>query len=332
MTSLTPSFQLIADYLNQHDYQIDFLDLNEQYTGFISIHSSTKSGRLIINSKSPTYPFATVSARRILRNKALSYALAESFDIATPSTIITTAYTNELELFLSTHGMVIVKPNNGQGGSGLTLNVKNQEELKDAVQHALLHSNQVLVQRQFIGEEVRFTAFNGHVRSALLRQKPHVVGDGMSTVSQLINVENEARNLLTHSAVQYPQLTEKLLSSEILHSQNVPLFGEKVELGLGTMIRNGASMYDVIDTVDKSYIKIVEKIASSFGNGMIALDMMIGDIHSVANKDNYIFLEMNNDPALVLYYSCRDGKNFDIVNNYLGPMFIDAIEGKRDND
>jgi D-alanine-D-alanine ligase-like ATP-grasp enzyme len=323
---------LIANYLNQHDYQIDFLNLDEHYTGFVSINSSTKKGRLVINSKSPTYPFATVSARRILRNKALSYALAESFDIATPSTIITTTYTDELELFLSTHGMVIVKPNNGQGGSGLTLNIKNREELKAAVQRALLHSNQVLVQRQFIGEEVRFTAFNGHVRSALLRQKPNVVGDGISTIAQLINVENEARSLLTFSAVQYPLLDEKLLSSEMLHSQKVPFFGEKVELGLGTMIRNGASMYDVMDTIDKSYIEIVEKIASSFGNGMIALDMMIGDIHTVANKDNYIFLEMNNDPALVLYYSCRDGKNFDIVNNYLGPMLINAIEGKCDND
>lgn len=327
MTSLTPSFQLLINYLEQHEYQVKFLNLDEAYKGFLSIQSSTRSGRLIINSKSPTYPFATTSARRILRNKALSYALAKSFDIATPSTLVVTNYSQDLDSFLDTHGMVIVKPNNGQGSNGLTLNIKTQKQLKDAVDSALLYSSQVLVQRQFIGEEVRFTSFDGRVRSAMLRQKPQVVGDGVSTVSQLIDAENEARSLLTFSAVHYPQLDEELVATEILHSKNVPATGERVELGLGTMIRSGASMYDVVDVIDKSYIEIVEKITSSFGKGMIALDMMIGDIHNVANQDNYIFLEMNNDPALVLYYSCRDGKNFDIVNNYLGPMLVDAIEG-----
>lgn len=327
MTSLTPSFQLLVNYLEQHEYQIKFLNLDEAYRGFLSIESSTRSGRLIINSKSPTYPFATTSARRILRNKALSYALAESFDIATPNTVVVADYSQELNSFLKTHGMVIVKPNSGQGSHGLTLNINSQDQLKNAVDSALLYSDQVLIQSQFTGEEVRFTSFNGHVRSAMLRQKPQVIGDGVSTIAQLIYAENEARSLLTFSAVHYPQLDEKLVADAILHSQNVPAVGERVELGLGTMIRSGASMYDVLDTIDKSYIKIVEKITSSFGNGMIALDMMIGDIHTVANQDNYIFLEMNNDPALVLYYSCRDGKNFDIVNNYLGPMLIDAIEG-----
>jgi D-alanine-D-alanine ligase-like ATP-grasp enzyme len=327
MTPFTESFKLLVDYLEQNQYRVSSLKLTDKYDSFVAIDSTTKSGRLIINSKSPTYPFVTTSSRRILRNKSLSYALAESFDITIPSTIVAMNYSKELELFLETHQRLIVKPNNGQGSHGLTLNIETVEQLKKAVDSALLHSNQVLVQRQFIGEEVRFTAFDGKVRSAMLRQKPYVTGDGSSTVADLIEAENKARALLTFTSVQYPQLDENFISAELIHSKYVPEDKEKVELGLGTMIRNGASIYDVMNTIDHSYIKIVEKIASAFGKGMVALDMMISDIHTVADKDNYIFLEMNNDPSLILYYSCRDGNNFDIVNDYLGPMIIDAIEG-----
>jgi len=327
MTSTTPSFQLLINYLETHGYQVKSLDIDDIFNGYVTISSLTTDGRLLLNSKSPTYPFATTSARRVFKNKAMAYAYIGSFNVATPSTMVVESYSSDLDSFLDTHGLVIVKPNSGQGGKGLTLKIKSHEQLKAAVENALTFSDKVLVQRQFIGEEVRFTTFNGKVKSALLRQKPNVVGNGTSTVAQLIEDENEARRQLTFSAVQYPMLDENLISSDLLHSQAVPADGERVELGLGTMIRNGASMYEIIDSIDQSYIEIVEKISETFGHGIIAIDMMIGDVSTVATQDNYIFLEMNNDPALVLYYSCRNGNQFDVVSEYLGPMLITAIEG-----
>lgn len=327
MTLFTPSFQLIVDYLNKFDYQVEKLDIGAENHSLVSISSLTKNGHIIVSSKAPTYPFATSSARRIFNDKTLSYAFVKSLNLSIPQMITVDRYNSELDAFLDTHNMVIVKPHSGQGGKGLTLNVTNKDQLKDAVNLALEESSQALIQHQFVGEEVRFTTCNGKVAGALLRQKPRVIGDGTSTIAQLIQNENKARELLTFSVVKYPLLDENLIANELLHSQYIPADSEKVELGLGTMIRNGASMYDITDSIDESYIKIVEEIAHRFGNGFIAIDMMIKDINTAATNDNYIFLEMNGDPAIVLYYSCRDGKQLDIVNKYLGPMLVAAIEG-----
>src|ERR1700712_4948985 len=107
MTSFTPSFQLIADYLTNHGYQVDSLDIGENFMGFVSISSLNDKGRLVLNSKSPTYPFATISARRIYKNKALAYAFVSSLGIATPSTLVVDAYNSDLDIFLNTHKKLI---------------------------------------------------------------------------------------------------------------------------------------------------------------------------------------------------------------------------------
>lgn len=258
----------------------------------------------------------------------MAYAFVQSLGITIPESKTVESYSSDLDDFFGAYDRFIVKPVSAQGGKGLTLNITTKEQLEEAVNNATQFSPKVLVQRQFVGEEVRFTTIDGVVTSALLRQKPMVIGDGYSTVSQLIVAENQSRRALTESVVTYPMLDEKLVKAELLHIQTVPAEGERVELGLGTMIRNGASMYNIIDSIHASYIERIEKIARTFGRGFAAIDMMIADVNAAATDDNYIFLEMNSDPALVLYYSCRDGKNIDIVEQHVGPLFLRALEGE----
>lgn len=329
MTQFTPSFRLLADYLEDNGCVVQTLDLGSDTGTYVTIRS-LRGGQMIMNADHPTYPFASAAARNIYKDKQKSYYLVESLGLTTPATLVTDGYDKEAQEFLDRHGKVIVKPRSGQGSRGLSLNITNADMLRAAIDKALIGSKGgVLLQRQFIGEEVRFMLFNGHVEAALLREKPHVIGDGVATIRQLIELENEARRSITHSAVPYPQLDDSVIDSMYLTSHIVPKAGERVELGLGTMIRTGASIYDIRTTIHQSYLAIAEKIAEKFGKGILAIDIMIADLFQPAEPENYIFLEMNNDPALILFYSCRDGHNVDIVGQHLGPMLINAIEGRK---
>ena len=276
-----------------------------------------------LSTDSPLYPFATSSARLITNHKNLSYDLASKIGISHPDSV--TIYPDDqvfkaATLLLETHGLVIVKPNSGSVSNGLTLNISRTDALPEAIKHARSFSDKVLVQQQVRGDEVRFVVVDGAVRAAILRQTPGVTGDGTTTLGQLIKDENVSRSSIVDTAVPYPRIDSDLVNMDAVNLDSIPALNERVELGKGTMIRLGASIYDVTETIHPSYLEIAEKLGVQLGNGFVVVDIMIHDYTKPAGNNNYAFIEYNLCPALQLFYSCRDGKHFDVVGDYIAPM------------
>ena len=256
------------------------------------------------------------------------YDFAKLFGVTIPATITLTHVEGDLARaseFMKKVGTVIVKPHDSFGSNGLALNVSTYAQLEDAVTKAFNFSPSLLIQEQFYGEEIRFLTVDGTVCAALLRRKASVTGDGTSTIAQLIENENKSRKKIRNTLITYPELTEMHVGTELLHSEYVPGKGENVELNKSTMIRGGASVYSVLDQIHPSHVANVEKIASQFGTGYIAIDFMFHDHTAVATADNYVFLEANTNPVLSMFYSCRDGNHAPIVEEYIGPLFERAL-------
>lgn len=325
----TQSIDVIQKILEPKGYSFDLMQLGERRIDFMQI-TSPAGKRLILANDNPLYPFATSSARLIYSDKLKSYEFVKRLGVTTPNTYVIHADQSERELddlqdlFKNTE-KVIVKPHNSEGSKGLSLDITNFQDLQTAIKVALEVSTTVLIQTQFIGEEIRFVTVNGRVKAALLRKKPMVIGDGISSIADLIKHENEERAHMSDTMVAYPQLDDSLISSELLNSTRIPEQGERVELNKKTMIRGGASMYNVLDEVNPEYIAIVEKIALQFGSGFLAVDFMLKDYTTPASSDNYVFLETNVNPALSLFYSCRDGRHVPIAEEYLVPLLERAI-------
>lgn len=317
------SIEFLHDYLEPRGYRFEVLNLGMKKTEYTFIGSVVSGNKLAFLSSDPLYPFATSSARMISKDKLISYDLMRHLNVNCPKTVIIKKADIGWEAakeLLNDCISVIVKPYNKSGSSGLTLDIHNHDQLDVAVYKALENSKTALVQEQFIGEEVRFVAIDGEIQAAILRQKPRVIGDGQSSIRQLIDQENVSRSALNGMAVQYPQLTENIVKAEILNDTRIPAHGEIIELNKSTMISGGASIYNILDTIEPSYVRIAQKIATQMGRGFVVVDMMIEDIKSPANSNNYVFIEMNLAPAIALFYSCRDGRHFRVVEDYLGPM------------
>jgi D-alanine-D-alanine ligase-like ATP-grasp enzyme len=276
----------------------------------------------------PLYPFITSSARLISKHKDMAYDFVQMNGITIPKTaaVQSSEYLEPALSILEEFGSVIVKPKQGSGSKGLYLNIKDEDHLRQAIEASLKFYKTVLVQQQLLGEEVRFAVANGKVQGVLLRQKPYVTGDGVSTVADLIEEENRKRLTITDTLVPYPQLDETLVDSSLLYSDKVLTKGERQELNKNTMIRGGASMFNITNEIHPGYKKLAEK-AAAFGGGFIVVDMMIQDEKAPPTPDNYGFIEFNLVPALSLFYSCRDGKHLSIVEDYLGPMIMKAMQG-----
>jgi uncharacterized protein (DUF1330 family) len=92
------------------------------------------------------------------------------------------------------------------------------------------------------------------------------------------------------------------------------------------MIRTGASIYNVIQTVHPSYLQTVENLAQKLGANFIVVDMILRDYTQEQSANNYAFIEFNTTPVLKLFYSCRDGQHYDVVEE-LADMIDGTLHG-----
>ena len=91
-------------------------------------------------------------------------------------------------------GPCVVKPASGTGGGwGITGEVRRPAQLVRATLNASRYSSRVLIERQAVGDVYRFLYLDGELLDVVRRRRPSVVGDGRSTLAELIAAENRRR-------------------------------------------------------------------------------------------------------------------------------------------
>lgn len=319
------SYKLLRAELVRRGYQAAIFKL-----GQIRVIEFTKEGRRawVTSLTRMYYPLVYSYANNIANNKSAAYQFVERLGVPVPFTRTVTRDETlpaaEMEMILQRYGRLIVKPQHASLSRGLTMDITAPDELQAAIDKARQFDRRygsVLVQQQVAGEEIRFTVLNGKVIAALLRRTSRVVGDGRQTVAELIAAENADRTKIRDSMAPYPQLNEENIDAGHLVSERVLGEGEVLELNHATMVKNGASIYNVIDEIHPTYTAMIERCVAALGAQYIVADMFIDDYASAYQPGNAYFNEFNVAPVLKLYYSCRDGRHVDIV-----PKLVDAID------
>jgi D-alanine-D-alanine ligase-like ATP-grasp enzyme len=91
-------------------------------------------------------------------------------------------------------GPCVVKPASGTGaGWGVTPSVWRRSQLRRAALSAARYGPRLLIERQVDGSHFRLLLLDGALLGAVRRGPPTVVGDGRSTIGELVAAENERR-------------------------------------------------------------------------------------------------------------------------------------------
>lgn len=319
------SIHLIRERLVARGYAVEELDLRGRlYYRFVSPNGRSWT----VLAHKIGYPFPSLVTSKLSCNKALTNELAMHAGVPIPASVVVPhgGSLDDAKQLLHRYGKVVVKPLDSTLARGLTLDVMDEAALQQALDYAYKTAGTAIVQEQVIGEEIRFPVIGGRIRAALLRRTPQVAGDGVHTVADLIKLENEARAALRMPYVTYPQLTAALINQKYFTDMTVLEKGQILELGKGTMIKTGASIYNVLDQVHPSYLDDIERLAGLLGFGFVVIDMFLSRFTEPKKEGNYWFIESNNAPVLKLFYSCRDGKMFDVLE-LLVPMIDEAVSG-----
>src|SRR5699024_1392274 len=83
---------------------------------------------------------------------------------------------------------LVVKPTDGSSGQGVIVNINTEEVLRSSIKHlrGKLNYKNLIVQEHIEGDELRFYVLNGKVLAVTNRRPANIVGDGQSTIAELI--------------------------------------------------------------------------------------------------------------------------------------------------
>jgi cyanophycin synthetase len=241
----------------------------------------------------------------ICKLKNLSYVFLESLGYTVPEYHVVKDSESAND-FLRQYSKVVVKPIDAEQSRGVSVNITNEGELSRAINLAesASYTGKVVLQRQVDGKLYRLLVVNNSLFAAAYRRAAFVVGDGASTVRQLI----EQKNLDPQRSEKDATPLKKIKIDDALHHLGVsglekilPL-GEELEVVAIASISAGGEAEDVTDKVHPFYKQAAEHITSSLGLGIAGIDIITDDITTPEEQDDYFpIIEINSLPGFKLH-------------------------------
>ncbi len=202
----------------------------------------------------------------------------------------------------------IVKPYNGKKGKGVSVGIKTKEEFETAWNYAVkTKSKLILIEEEFQeASEARYLVVNGSCIAVLRKIPPHVIGDGKTTVEELVAKKNQAKKnnpVLCNSLINLDNHRIAIIKKQSFDLTSVPENGKVVLLDFKASISAGGDTADITSIAHSSFKKMCEKISTTFeGLDVLGVDILAKDHSIEANDSNYIVIEANTCPGLNIHH------------------------------
>jgi D-alanine-D-alanine ligase-like ATP-grasp enzyme len=288
---------LIADAALRRGYKVD----TERNRVF---RISTENNSWIFSQNDPE---GSVVTNTIESDKHLTKTLLSRRGIPVPAGAVFTDQPPALQYFLSSKHPQVVKPLNGYGGYGVTAGIRDEkafliawQNARAAWRNARARGSRIVVEDFFEGDEVRILVLGGRVVAAECRVPAHVVGDGASSIAQLVAEKNKRRKNNPLFRI-YPIKKIDQLELDGRTLDEVPAENEYVRLSTVSNIGQGGESVCVIGHLHPSIIGLAEKTYHAIpGATLLGLDVLIKDFSAEANNGNVCVVEVNANPAIAV--------------------------------
>ena len=198
--------------------------------------------------------------------------------------------------FLMRHGRVVVKPARGEQGYGVSVGIKTDEDLEQAIQAAALGGRDVVLEQMVEGHDLRVIVIDYRVVAAAIRRPPEVVGDGMSTLEQLIEKQSRRRQAATdgESSIPLDDETERCVRDAGYALDSVLPAGAALTVRKAANLHTGGTIHDVSDELHPRLVEVAKRAAEVLDIPVVGLDLMVPSVR----EPQYWIIEANERPGL----------------------------------
>ncbi|ANF97046.1 cyanophycin synthetase [Paenibacillus bovis] len=267
-------------------------------------------------------------------DKEMTKHLLEAAGLPVPRGTVISTRSELVKAVIQLGFPLVLKPANGRQGQGVMTNLQSVLQLEQAynfVSREFPEYTEYIVERYFTGQDYRFTVVGGKLVAASLRQPPTVTGDGVSTIRQLIAIENT--NPLRGAGHEKPmseiplEQARGFLEQASRSLDDVLLEGETLCVMSSANLSTGGSAKDVTDQVHPSYERLAIEAAQAIGLDVAGVDIISPDIRVPLNSQEACILEVNAAPGIRMHHYPAKGTPRDVgaaIVDYLFPSREEA--------
>ena len=221
---------------------------------------------------------------------------------------------------------VVVKPLDANHGRGVSINLKNEAQVREGFEKAKEHARTVIVETYLAGEDHRMLVVNGELIAVAKRVPGHVVGDGERTIAQLVDKVNEdPRRGIGHEKVltrlELDDQARRLMSIAGLTDTTVLPKGEIFYLrGTGNLSTGGTAV-DLTDAVHIENREMAIRAAKAIGLDVIGIDFITRDITQSYREVGGGICEVNAAPGFRMHVAPTEGKSRDVAGPVMDMLF-----------
>jgi cyanophycin synthetase len=226
---------------------------------------------------------------------------------------------------------VAIKPVVGHKGIGVTPHINSYRKLKSAYNSAVLaipenESIRVIVEESISGRDFRLLCINGKFVAATERRPPSVVGNGYSTIRELITKENrkpERRDTPTSSMskIVINDAMERYLYEQRLDLDSIIERDRIIYVSQVANISSGGISINVTNRIHLDNIILAEEIAQHFRLTCLGIDVISKNISHSWKHSNLTILEINAAPGIFMHLNPAVGASVDVPAHILSTFF-----------
>ena len=228
---------------------------------------------------------------------------------------------------------VVVKPQDGNHGRGVATNLSTREQVLRAYAAAHEESSRVIVESFIPGVDYRMLVVGGRLVAAALRAPAQVVGDGRSTITQLIDeVNRDPRRSDGHatvlSRIKIDPVALGVLADQGYTPDSTPPTGVHVLIRRNANLSTGGTAMDVTDLVHPDVAARAVEAARAVGLDIAGVDVVATDISRPLEVQRGAIVEINAGPGLRMHLEPSFGDPRPVGEAIVSMMLSEGKTGR----
>ena len=221
---------------------------------------------------------------------------------------------------------VVTKPYDGNHGRGISIGLKNAEEVRAGFAAAAEHSRSVIVETYLQGDDHRLLVVGQELVAATRRTPGRVIGDGVHTVARLVETVNQdPRRGVGHEKVmtriELDAQADMMLKRQGLTVHSVPAAGQEVLLRSTANLSTGGTATDVTDIIHPDNREMAVRAVTAIGLDVGGVDFLCPDISESWRSVGGGICEVNAAPGFRMHVAPSEGTPRDAAGPVIDMLF-----------
>jgi GNAT-family acetyltransferase (TIGR03103 family) len=286
--ALNPYARIIIDEARRRGIGVEIIDAEG---GFFRL---TFGGRSVMCRESLT-ALTTAIAMSICDDKRVTRRIVKAADVRVPEQV-TADDEARTRKFVEDHEVVVVKPARGEQGKGVAVGLKTWDEARTAIEAARTICNEVVVEEFVEGSDLRVIVIDYRVVAAAVRKPAAIVGNGRSTVRNLIEHQSRRRAAATggESTILLDAETERCVAEAGYSLEDVPPPDTYIVVRKTANLHTGGTIHDVTGILHPALVDAAVKAARAIEIPVTGIDFIV----KAPTGPDYWFIEANERPGL----------------------------------